>query len=57
MLLQKRQEVPIEEKAFRQEKLKRLEEETVRMIRLLAVIAKAVATMKERDFKNGWLVS
>ena len=50
-------EVPIEEKAFRLEKLKRLEEETVRMIRLLAVIAKAVATMKERDFKNGWLVS
>ena len=49
-------EVPIEEKAFRQEKLKRLEKETIRMIHLLVVIAKTVATMKERDFNNGWLV-
>lgn len=47
-------EVPIEEKAFRQKKLKQLEKQTVTMIRSLDKIEMKVASMNDQDFKSGW---
>lgn len=49
-------EVPVEEKSFRQKKLKQLEKKTITMIRSLADVEKKVSAMTDKDFQNGWLV-
>lgn len=49
-------EVPVEEKAFRQKKLKQLEKKTITLIRALGEVEKKVSTMTEKDFQSGWFV-
>jgi hypothetical protein len=48
-------EVPVDERPFRDKKLKELEKKTVTMIRSLNEIEKKVEAMTEQDFNNGWL--
>jgi len=49
-------EVPVDEKAFRQKKLKQLEKKTVKLIRALTDIEKKVNAMTESDFQSGWFI-
>ncbi len=48
-------EIPIQEKRFREKKLKLLEKKTVTLVRLLESIEKKVASMSEQDFSSPWL--
>ena len=50
------EEVPVIEKNFRRNKLKKLEKKTVEMIIALDKITKKVDAMAERDFESGWFV-
>ena len=49
-------EVPVDEKAFRQKKLRQLEKKTVTLVRALADVEKKVNAMKDSDFQSGWFV-
>jgi len=49
-------EVPVEEKGFRQTKLKQLENKTVRMVLALKSIEKKVDAMTDKDFESGWFL-
>ncbi|MEE9327060.1 MAG: CZB domain-containing protein [Cocleimonas sp.] len=49
-------EVPVDERPFRDKKLKELEKKTVTMIRSLNEIEKKVEAMTDQDFNNGWLI-
>ncbi len=49
-------EVPVEEKAFRKSKLKKLEKKTVTMVRFLGNVEKKIIAMKDDDFQSGWFV-
>jgi hypothetical protein len=49
-------EIPVDEKCFRQKKLKQLEKKTVKMILALGAIEKKVAAMQDKDFESGWFV-
>ncbi|HIQ14342.1 MAG TPA: hypothetical protein EYH38_02060 [Leucothrix sp.] len=49
-------EVPVNEKAFRQKKLKLLEKKTVSLVRALGDVEKKVHAMKDKDFESGWFV-
>lgn len=50
------EEVPVIEKKFRRNKLKKLEKKTVEMVIALDKITKKVDAMAERDFESGWFV-
>jgi hypothetical protein len=47
-------EVPVEEKAFRQRKLKQLEKKTITLVRELSEVEKKVGAMTTQDFESGW---
>jgi len=49
-------EVPVDERPFRQQKLKELAKKTVIMIRSLNAIEEKVESMTDDDFNNGWLI-
>ncbi len=48
-------EIPVQEKKFRNKKLKQLEKKTVTLVRSLESIEKKVASMSEQDFSSPWL--
>ena len=48
-------EIPVQEKMFRDKKLKQLEKKTVTLVRSLDYIEKKVASMSEQDFSSPWL--
>ena len=48
-------EIPVQEKKFRDKKLKLLEKKTVTLVRSLESIEKKVASMPEQDFSSPWL--
>jgi len=48
-------EIPVQEKKFRDKKLKQLEKKTVTLVRSLESIEKKVASMTEQDFSSPWL--
>ena len=48
-------EMPVEEKAFRQKKLKVLEKKTIKLIRSLDGVEKKVTKMQKKDFDSPWL--
>lgn len=47
-------EVPVDEKAFRNKKLKQLEKKVVTMIRLLSKVEDKINSMKPDDFESVW---
>lgn len=49
-------EIPVDEKRFRQQKLKQLEKKTVKMVLALGAIEKKVAAMHDKDFESGWFI-
>lgn len=49
-------EVPVEEKAFQQKKLKQLEKKTITLIRAIGDVEKKVNAMSDRDFQSGWFI-
>ncbi len=49
-------EIPVEEKAFREKKLKQLEKKTVKMIRAIGSIEQKVNSMTKQDFESGWFI-
>ncbi len=48
-------EIPVQEKKFRDKKLKLLEKKTITLVRSLESIEKKVASMPEQDFSSPWL--
>jgi len=48
-------EIPLQEKKFRNKKLKLLEKKTVTLVRSLESIEKKVTNMSEQDFSSPWL--
>ncbi len=50
------EEIPVDEKHFRQKKLRQLEKKTVKMVLALGVIEKKVAAMQDKDFESGWFI-
>jgi hypothetical protein len=48
-------EVPIQDKRFRDKKLKLLEKKTVTLVRSLESIEKKISKMSEQDFSSPWL--
>ena len=49
-------EVPVDEKAFRQKKLKQLEKKTITLVRALGDVEAKVQSMQDKDFESGWFV-
>ncbi len=48
-------EIPVQEKKFRDKKLKLLEKKTVTLVRSLESIEKKITKMSETDFSSPWL--
>lgn len=55
-LITANEEVPVDEKNFREKKLKQLEKKTVKMILALGNIEKKVDAMNDQDFQSGWFI-
>ena len=48
-------EIPVQEKQFRDKKLKLLEKKTVKLVRSLESIERQITNMSEQDFSSPWL--